>query len=155
MQEELQPAPHQLAALGGRSMEDLEQWMLEQPQAPYQLNHHFGPGVYIREAVIPAGTIALGHPHRGQHMVVILEGVMATLMDGEVKVISGPATFLSDAGRKLVYVIEDLTIQNIYATEETDIEKLEDMLVDKSRPWDSVEIEDGTQLLLSAVGEVA
>lgn len=157
MQDENQlvAAEQRLNALGGHTMEELESWMLTQPQAQHETVHHFGPSVYIREAFIPAGSIALGRAHKGPHMVTVLEGKMAVLMDGEVKVIVAPATFLSAAGRKLVYVMEDLTIQNIYATDETDIKKLEDLLVDKSNTWKADELEAETELLMYAVGKAA
>ena len=38
-------------------------------------------------------------------------------------------TFLGSPGRKVAYIIEDTVFQNIYATEETDVEKLENMFV--------------------------
>jgi hypothetical protein len=145
----------QLDALQGRSMEELEVWMLGQEQAPYEITHHFGPSIYIRQAFIPAGAIALGHAHKGPHMVTLLEGKMAVLMDGKIEVIVAPATYLSPAGRKLVYVMEDLTIQNVYATDLTDLDELEDALVDKSNAWRAHELEAEASLLLYAVGEAA
>ena len=157
MQDEnhLVAAEQRLNALGGHTMEELESWMLTQPQAQHETLHHFGPSVYIREASVPAGSIVLGHAHKGPHMVVLLEGKMAVLMDGKIEVVVAPATFLSAAGRKLAYIMEDLIIQNIYATDETDIEKLEDLLVDKSNTWTAHELEAEAELLLYAVGEAA
>ena len=102
---------------------------------------------------MPAGTIVMGHPHRNPCLNVMIKGKMAVLIDDEVKVIEGPTTFVSPAGRKLAYIIEDVTIQNVFATDETDIDKLEELIVDKTRSWDNAELEAGTQLLLLSVGE--
>jgi uncharacterized cupin superfamily protein len=145
----------QLDVLQGRSMEELEVWMLGQEQAPYEIAHHFGPSIYIREASVPAGSIVLGHAHKEPHMVVLLEGKMAVLMDGKIEVVVAPKTWLSSAGRKLAYVMEDLTIQNIYATDLTDVDELEVALIDKSNAWREHELEEEASLLLYAVGEAA
>ena len=139
--------------LRGHSMEDIEGWLLQQEQAPYETQHHFGPGVYIREATLPAGTIVMGHAHRNPCLNVVIKGTMAVLIDGAVKVIEGPATFVSPAGRKLAYIIETTTIQNVFATDETDVDKLEELLVDKSDTWREHELAAGTQLLLAG-GEI-
>jgi hypothetical protein len=152
--QELDHSTAAVQALHGHSLTDIESWMLQQEQAPYETRHHFGPGVYIREATLPAGALVMGHAHRNPCLNVMLKGAMAVLIDGEVKVIEGPATFMSPAGRKLAYIIEATTIQNVFATEETDIDKLEDTLVDKSDTWSAHELEASTQLLLAPVGEV-
>jgi hypothetical protein len=39
-------------------------------------------------------------------------------------------TFVGKPGRKVAYIIETVVFQNIYATDETDIEKLENMFVE-------------------------
>jgi hypothetical protein len=40
---------------------------------------------------------------------------------------------MAKPGRKIAYIIETVVFQNIYSTSETDIEKLENMLVDNSK----------------------
>lgn len=146
---------NKLRDFSGQTMNDMESWLLQQPQAAYDTKHHFGPNIYIREASVPAGAVVLGHAHKEPHLAVVLEGQMAVLMDGEITVVTAPATFLSPAGRKLAYIMEDLIIQNIFATDETDIDKLEDMLVDKSEAWKQHELEAETELLLYAMSEEA
>jgi hypothetical protein len=42
-------------------------------------------------------------------------------------------TFMAKSGRKIAYIIETVVFQNIYSTSETDIQKLEDMIVDNSK----------------------
>jgi hypothetical protein len=43
-------------------------------------------------------------------------------------------TFVGGAGRKVAYILETTVFQNILATDETDIEVLENMLVDNTQP---------------------
>jgi hypothetical protein len=115
------------------SVPQLEREMLQMPQAECQVWHRFGPGVYIREMLIPAGTLILGHSHRNDHINVMLSGTFALVgEDGDVNVLRAPMFFVGSAGRKMGYAIEDTVWQNIYATEERDLDKLEDMFIEKS-----------------------
>ena len=45
-------------------IDDLEKKMLSQEQVECPVFHHFGPGVYMREAMFPAGSIGIGHKHK-------------------------------------------------------------------------------------------
>lgn len=115
------------------SVPQLEREMLEMPQVECQLWHRFGPGIYIREMLIPAGTLILGHSHRQNHINVMLAGTFALVTpNGTVSVLRAPVFFIGTPGRKMGYAIEDTVWQNIYATEERDVSKLEEMFVEKS-----------------------
>jgi len=127
---EIQPIQDVPAMLDG-----IESMMLNHEQVDCPTQHHFGPGIYIRESFMPAGTYVMGHAHKCEHMNVMLKGKMAVIVNGEAKVIEGPCIFIGQPGRKFAYIIEDTIFQNIYATTETDIEKLEDMFVEKSEDW--------------------
>lgn len=114
------------------NLPNLEAAMLAEPQVDCPVTHHFGPNLYIREIFIPADTFALGRVHKAETMNILLKGKMAMLFNGEVKLIEGPATFVTGHGRKLVLVIEDCTFQNVYATDETDLDVIEEMFIDKT-----------------------
>jgi len=114
------------------NLPNLEAAMLAEPQVECPVTHHFGPSLYIREIFIPADTFALGRVHKAETMNILLKGKMAMLFNGEVKLIEGPATFVTGHGRKLVLVIEDCTFQNVYATDETDLDVIEEMFIDKT-----------------------
>ena len=106
--------------------------MLDMPQAECQTNHYFGPGIYIREAVMPAGAVVIGHRHKSEHMCALHRGKIALIVGSERSLIEAPAIWTSDAGRKVFLVIEDAVLQNIYATTETDIDRLEEALIEKT-----------------------
>jgi len=113
--------------------DQIEANLLELPQVNCPVLHHFGPGIYIREVRMPAGTFAIGHRQKENHMNVLLTGKVAMLDDdGAPKVVSAPLMYSGKPGRKVGYIIEDVVWQNIYSTEETDIEKLESRFLDKS-----------------------
>lgn len=118
-------------------IEQVESHMLSMPQADCPVAHHFGPGVYVRELTLPAGTLAIGHAQKFEHLNVVLTGKVAMVDGGSVKIIQAPAIFTGQPGRKIGYVLETCVWQNIYATEETDIDKLEAMFLDKSPAWEA------------------
>jgi len=117
------------------SLDQIEALMLSAPQVECPVTHHFGHGIYMREAFLPAGTYVMGHSHKHEHMNIMLKGKMAVIVNGEAKVIEGPYIFTGKPGRKFAYIIEDTVFVNAYATDETDVDKLEEMFVDKSDAW--------------------
>ncbi len=107
--------------------------MLTQPQAPCNVRHRFGPGLYIREVTLLADTYAIGHYQKTEHMNVMLSGsVTLVLEDGTREYMVAPQSFVAPPGRKVGYVHEDMIWLNIYATNETDIDKLEAIYLEKS-----------------------
>ena len=115
------------------AVEQLEAQIIELPQVDCPVLHHFGPGIYIREVRMPAGTFAIGHRQKEDHLNILLAGKVAMLDDdGIQRVVSAPLMYSGKPGRKVGYIVEDVVWQNIYSTEETDIEKLESRFLDKS-----------------------
>ncbi|MFW1754307.1 SET domain-containing protein-lysine N-methyltransferase [Acinetobacter wanghuae] len=114
---------------------DLEKEMLDMPQADCPVAHHFGPGIYIREVTLPAGIFAVGHAQKFDHLNIMLTGKVAIVDEGKVRVLEAPMIFTGKPGRKVGYVIETCVWQNVYATEETNIDALEAYYLDKSENW--------------------
>jgi len=122
--------------VGQSKIEQVESHLLDLPQVECPVVHHFGPGIYIREVTLPAGTLAIGHAQRFEHLNIMLAGAVAMIGDdGQTKVLRAPMIFVGKPGRKLGYVLETCIWQNVYATEERDIDKLESMFLDKSSTW--------------------
>ena len=104
------------------------------PQVNCSEKHYFGPSLYIKEVTMPAGAIIVGKPHKVEHMCVMLQFKMVLVAeDGSKKEVCAPMTFIGTPGRKVAYILETTVFQNIYATEETDVEKLENMFVENSQ----------------------
>ena len=121
-------------------VEKLEAAFLEQEQADCPVQHHFGPGVYIREVVLPTGAYVIGHRHKTPHVNVMLEGHITLFNhDGTRTELVAPQTFVGGAGRKIAYIHDRVRWQNIYATEETDVEALESQLLDKSLAFEDAQ----------------
>lgn len=110
--------------------------MLQMPQAECPVIHHFGPGLCVREVFMPAGTLAVGHAQKFEHMNVLLRGsVMVVNDDGSTAVLKAPMMFIGKPGRKVGYVLEDMVWQNIYATDLKNPDDVEAHFVEKSEDW--------------------
>jgi hypothetical protein len=116
------------------SVDTLTKELLKQEQADCPVVHHFGPGLYIREVTYGAGTLVVGHFHKHPHLCIMLTGKMLFVNpDGEKVEVCAPKSFIASAGRKVAYILEDMTFQNVYATDETDVAKLEKMLFEDNQ----------------------
>jgi len=128
-------------------VDELTKELLKLEQADCPVTHRFAPGLYIREVTYGAGTLVVGHYHKHPHYCVMLTGKMIFVNpDGTKQEVSAPNTFIASAGKKAAYVLETMTFQNVYATEETDIEKLEEMLFERSEILDK-HVEQQNKLL--------
>lgn len=125
-------------------VEAIESVVLKEEQADCPVIHRFGPGTYIREVHLPAGIYAIGHHQNFEHMNIMLTGKVTVIDDhGNTNTLTAPAMFVGKPGRKVGYIHEDVVWLNIYATTETDVEKLEAMYLTKSNVWN----EDFTERL--------
>lgn len=121
---------------GEADIQRLESGFLQHRQAECPVTHRFGPGIYIREMSAKAGAYLIGHKHLDTHMNVLVSGKVVLFKEtGETLEIAAPFTFVGEPGRKLAYVVEDMVWQNIYATNETNVEKLESALFETSAEW--------------------
>jgi hypothetical protein len=119
--------------LPGVSLDIIEKKLLQLPQAECPLFHYFGDGLYIREVHFPAGAMVLGHRQKFSHVNIFIQGKVLMLNpDGSKTELSAPMTFIGPPGRKVGYILEDVIWQNVYATDETDIDKLEAWFLDKT-----------------------
>jgi hypothetical protein len=118
-----------------QKVENLLAQVEQMPQVDCQTKHYFGPSIYIREVTMPAGSVVIGKPHRKEHMCVMLQGRMIVMdAEGNQRELVAPMTFVGGPGRKVAYILETTVFQNILATDETDIDVLENMLVDNTQP---------------------
>lgn len=114
----------------------LEAEMLKVEQVSCGVVHRFGPGVYMREVTIPADTFSIGHHQNFEHTNIMLKGHVTMIhADGSRSDVKAPAVFVAPPGRKIGYIHEEMVWVNVYATDETDIEKLEAIYLTKSDSW--------------------
>lgn len=115
----------------------LETQMLRMPQVDCPLQHHFAPGVYVRQCFMPAGSQILGHRHKTEHLNIVMYG-RATVgilgdAEGELTEVIGPCVFASKPGvRKILRIWEDMLWGTVHVTGETNLQRLEAELIEKS-----------------------
>ena len=114
-----------------QKVENLLDVSREMPQVKCEEKHHFGPNIYIKEVTMPAGSVIIGKSHKIEHVCNMMSGRMIVVQEDGSKVeLVAPMTFIGKPGRKVAYIIETVVFQNIYSTNETNIEKLENMFVE-------------------------
>jgi hypothetical protein len=109
---------------------NIERFILDCPQVETPTTHYFSPGIYAREMFIPAGTVLTGAVHKTEHLVQFV-GDITVLTDGGMQRLTGRHTFVSKPGAKRVgYAHADTWCTGFFATDKTDIEELENDLVE-------------------------
>ena len=82
---------------------------------------------------MPTDSFVIGHQHKTEHLNIILTGRATVMMEGVIHEITAPAIIKSNENvRKILYIHEEMRWVTIHPTHETDVEKLEEMLVVKS-----------------------
>ena len=110
-------------------VEKLEESMLNLPQIHCPIRHHFAPGVYAREITIPKDTVLIGVVHKRDNLVVLSAGKLRLVTEDGFAEITAPHTMLCKAGSKnAVVALEDAVWTNFFATDETDPDKLVELL---------------------------
>ena len=95
-------------------------------------NNQFASGVYARELSISKGSLIVGKVHKTEHFNIISKGDISVATKDGIMRIQAPYTFVSKAGiQKVVFAHEDTVWTTIHATNETDIDKLENELVEE------------------------
>jgi quercetin dioxygenase-like cupin family protein len=111
----------------------VEGLMKEKPQVDIPTKHYFSKGVYAREITIPKGVILTGHIHKYQNLNIISKGKIEVLVGDELKIIEAPATIVSPPGTKrIARALEETVWTTVHGTEETDIDKIEQIFICKT-----------------------
>jgi hypothetical protein len=114
-------------------VERLEAAMLAIPQTDCPVRHHFAPGVYAREITIPKDTVLIGVVHKRDNLVVLSAGRLRLVTESGTQEICAPHTLLCKAGAKNAAVaLEDSVWTNFFATDETDTDKLVELLTEST-----------------------
>lgn len=90
-------------------------------------------GIYVREIFIPKGVILTSHIHKYDCISIMSSGELDILIDGNIKNIKAPCTFVAPAGvKRIARSIQDTVFITVHRTDETNIERIEDLFVAKS-----------------------
>ena len=96
------------------------------------LKHSFADGCYIREIFNPKGELLVTKIHKVAHPFFLMKGDMTILVEDGIKRIKAPHYGITPAGTKRpIYCHEDCVFVTVHATNETDLEKIEEEVIAK------------------------
>lgn len=97
--------------------------------------HHFVGGVYCKEMSIPEDYQVVSHKHAYDHMSVLTSGCVIVEADGEQETYWSPAIINIKAGveHSVIAVNGPAHWLCIHATDCTDIEKVDEVLIEKQK----------------------
>lgn len=105
---------------------------------PDRIRHHFvgqnqAKGVYAKEIHIPAAHFIVSHSHPYDHLSIVARGAVKLTVDGESRFLHAPAALTIVAGKEhAVYAITDSVWYCIHPTDETDPEKVDEVILRKA-----------------------
>lgn len=103
------------------------------PTVVCPLIHSFSPGLYVREILLPAGTLLTSKIHKTRHPFVIVRGRVSVYCDGEVEHLEAPYQGLTLPGtRRIIYVIEETVWRTVHDNPDncTDVLEIERRLIE-------------------------
>lgn len=96
------------------------------------IQHHFSNGVYAKQMHFPAGYSALGHKHEFSHLSILAKGRVIVKTDEYNKEYIAPACIeIAKGVHHMITALEDCVWYCIHATDETDPEKVDEVLIGK------------------------
>lgn len=116
-----------------QKIELLEGVLLRAPQQELSYSHYFAAGMYAREMAAPPDTFIIGAEHTTECLNILLSGSCRILIDGRTVELHAPQIIVSKPGvRKVAYTEQGMRWLNVFATDETDLDRLEKQLTVKS-----------------------
>lgn len=111
-------------------MEALKRDLASRDQTDLRTVHHFSAGVYAKQMSLPKGHMAVSHKHSYDHLSILATGVVTVQADGASRIYRAPACIEIKAGvEHAITALEDVTWFCIHATDETDPEKVDRVLI--------------------------
>lgn len=93
------------------------------------LEHTFGDGMYIRKIASPAGQIILTKIHQQKHPFFIMSGEVSIITEKGLQRVKAPYNGITEVGtQRAVYTHSDTVWITVHRTDETDPDKLLDIL---------------------------
>lgn len=96
--------------------------------------HHFAAGLYAKRMDLPKGFEALSHAHTYDHLSILASGKVVVKTDKNPEGIEyvAPACLEIKAGlNHSILALEDVSWFCIHATNETDAEKIDEVLIEE------------------------
>lgn len=113
------------------TVRDVQKQLSESPDViDVPVQHHFAPGVYMRQMDAAAGTLVVSKMHRTEHMNILLKGSLTVATENGIELLKAPCVLKSMPGTKRIgYFHEDSSWITVHPTEETDLENIEQQVI--------------------------
>lgn len=98
------------------------------------LKHHFADNIYMREMLIPKGTIIIGKIHKYSHPSFLLKGKISVFTEsGGIEHLEAPIAMISPPGTKRVgFAHEDTIWITVHVTDKLNLDEIEEEVIAKS-----------------------
>lgn len=94
------------------------------------VQHHFAPGVYMRQMDAKGGTLVVSKMHRTEHMNILLKGSLTIATENGIEFMTAPCTLKSMPGTKRIgYFHEDSSWITVHPTLKTNLEEIEKQVI--------------------------
>ncbi len=92
----------------------------------------FSKGVYCREITIPKDTFLIGKIHKFENLNILSKGKLSIISIEGCQTVEAPFTIVSPPGvKRFAYAHEDSVWSTIHGTDETDVDKIEEIFIAK------------------------
>ena len=121
------------------------------PQAELVTEHYFRPGMYCRKLIRPAGTLIVGKVHKEPHFFLCAKGeIIAWTENGMKRLQAGDVVECKPGTKRVTLATQDSIGVTIHKTDETDLDKIEEELVEP----DETALFDSGNKLKQIIGEM-
>lgn len=97
-----------------------------------EVMHHFSDGLYAKEIMLKEDTFIMQHKHTYSHLAVLAKGSVLVKVDDNVTEYVAPACINIAKGKHhSIKAMEDSVWYCIHATEETDADHVDQVLIMK------------------------
>lgn len=94
------------------------------------VDHHFAPGVYMRQMNAKAGTLVVSKMHRTEHMNILLTGSLTVATEDGIELLKAPLVIKSMPGTKRIgYFHEDSSWITVHPTQTEDLDLIEQQVI--------------------------
>lgn len=94
--------------------------------------HNFSDGLYAKQMVIPKGYVVGTHAHKYSHLSILAKGKVIVKTDKAETEYTAPACLeIKENVHHAIEALEDTVWFCVHATDETDIEKIDEVLINK------------------------
>jgi len=98
-----------------------------------QTKHNFSDGLYAKEMTMPSGYVAYSHSHPYSHLSILAKGRVIVRTDSYNQEYVAPACINIEANTyHQIESLEDCVWFCIHATDETDENKIDEVLIGKN-----------------------